>query len=367
MKKAFMMFLCVVSALGLGVTAEAQITISTNDFLPPVGSSVGVVQLDVVTEDLFDAAAAVTGGGNTWDFSELTTSGPLPGVMVDPFTAPAIDSFPGANLVIQYVFGTDTSWNFIRSVPTAYEELGAVSHVGGFPIQVNPTNYSIPLYSFPIDFNDSWSTTNNSVLELGPGIRTETYDTTFFSVDAYGTLSYNGNSMACLRFTVVQRIHAVSIVNNIPFSTTLSTTERLEFVGSGFSQAVLLGRTTLNGSVSYFGYGLNAFVNTPTDIVQNDPDLVPGDYELSQNYPNPFNPETNISFGLPEQQHVDLTVYNVLGQSLATLVDQSLPAGNYTVSWDGTDRHGNAMASGVYLYRLQAGTVVDTRKMMLVK
>ncbi|MCD6250681.1 MAG: T9SS type A sorting domain-containing protein [candidate division Zixibacteria bacterium] len=94
---------------------------------------------------------------------------------------------------------------------------------------------------------------------------------------------------------------------------------------------------------------------------------LPIGFALMQNYPNPFNPETNLEFALPYATHVTLTVYNVLGQAVVTLVNDELPAGTHGIQWRGTDQQGQAVASGVYLYRLQAGTETMTRKMMLLK
>ena len=88
----------------------------------------------------------------------------------------------------------------------------------------------------------------------------------------------------------------------------------------------------------------------------------PDKFELAQNYPNPFNPATTISYTIPEAQQVQLTVYNVLGKEIATLVNKQQPAGNYKVFFDGSD-----LPSGIYIYKLQAGNFVQTRKMMLVK
>lgn len=94
---------------------------------------------------------------------------------------------------------------------------------------------------------------------------------------------------------------------------------------------------------------------------------LPSDFALMQNYPNPFNPETSLEFALPRNAHVTLTVYNMLGQVVVTLVDSELPAGSHKVQWHGDDQQGRAVASGVYLYRLQAGAETMTRKMMLLK
>ncbi len=96
-------------------------------------------------------------------------------------------------------------------------------------------------------------------------------------------------------------------------------------------------------------------------------DALPTDYELAQNYPNPFNPSTIIEFALPVGGHANLTVYNVMGQRVKVLVDRHEPAGFHQVVWDGRDFGGGRVASGVYLYRLEAGQTVLTRRMLLLK
>jgi hypothetical protein len=89
--------------------------------------------------------------------------------------------------------------------------------------------------------------------------------------------------------------------------------------------------------------------------------------DLSQNQPNPFNPGTTIPYSLEEQMQVTLTVFDVAGRRVRTLVDNVQPAGAYSQLWDGTNDAGQSVASGVYLYRLRAGTYEETRKMTLVR
>ncbi len=94
---------------------------------------------------------------------------------------------------------------------------------------------------------------------------------------------------------------------------------------------------------------------------------IPSTLELSQNYPNPFNPTTQIRFSLPEQANVKLEIFDVTGRRVTTLINEHMQSGNYTVTWDATDRSGRSVTSGVYIYRLQAGDMVESKRMMFLK
>jgi hypothetical protein len=93
----------------------------------------------------------------------------------------------------------------------------------------------------------------------------------------------------------------------------------------------------------------------------------PESYSLNQNYPNPFNPETDISYTLPKDCDVKLTIYNVIGQKIKVLVDEHQTAGSKSVYWDGKDEKGKQVASGIYFYRMKAGEFTDAKKMILMK
>lgn len=102
--------------------------------------------------------------------------------------------------------------------------------------------------------------------------------------------------------------------------------------------------------------------NTDRVEIQRFGEELPSEFTLDQNYPNPFNPTTTIRFGLPESAEVTLEVYSILGQKVMTLINENRSAGWHTVSFNGA-----GLSSGVYIYRIQAGGMVQTKKLMLVK
>lgn len=91
------------------------------------------------------------------------------------------------------------------------------------------------------------------------------------------------------------------------------------------------------------------------------------EYQLYQNYPNPFNPETMLAYDILEAGHVTLQIFNTVGQEVRTLIDETQSPGAYQVRWDGRNTLGQALPSGIYFYRLQAGEFVQIRKMTLVQ
>ncbi|MBU0710713.1 T9SS type A sorting domain-containing protein [bacterium] len=96
-------------------------------------------------------------------------------------------------------------------------------------------------------------------------------------------------------------------------------------------------------------------------------ETLPKAFALKQNFPNPFNPVTSIAFEMPSDQNVRLTVYNMLGQNVRTLVNDQRSAGRYTILWDGRDNSGHMVGSGVYFYQIQAGSFTKTAKMVFLK
>ena len=98
-----------------------------------------------------------------------------------------------------------------------------------------------------------------------------------------------------------------------------------------------------------------------------DEEFIPTEFALHQNYPNPFNPVTTLNYGLPEQSMVVMTVYDLMGREVTTLVNQVQKAGYHTIRWNGTDQSGQVVSAGLYIYRITAGDYSVARKMILLK
>jgi hypothetical protein len=124
--------------------------------------------------------------------------------------------------------------------------------------------------------------------------------------------------------------------------------------------------TTLAVSDGSAVYLYTSQQRSPTDIETQVISELPGSF-LLQNYPNPFNPSTRIEFSLDARTHVELVIYNVMGQKVSTLVNQSLSPGHHTATWNGTNDNGRPVASGIYFYRLSTSEATATRKMILLR
>ena len=95
--------------------------------------------------------------------------------------------------------------------------------------------------------------------------------------------------------------------------------------------------------------------------------LLPDEFALHQNYPNPFNPITTLRYNLPENGHVNVTIYDMLGRQVKTLINKTQDAGYKAVIWNATNDYGKPVSAGIYLYQIQAGEYISTKKMVLLK
>jgi hypothetical protein len=165
----------------------------------------------------------------------------------------------------------------------------------------------------------------------------------------------------------VQRVHREGSTlwtsNGVAVSTAPYSQIGVTVIGDGHGGAILAWMDGRSGTYLHiYGQGIDSTgtLGMTTDI--DDYESAPEDFFLLQNYPNPFNPTTSIQYQVSSNTQVSLKVYDVLGNEVATLVDEYKPAGSYEVNFDS-----NGLSSGVYFYKLQSGLFVETKKMILLR
>jgi hypothetical protein len=164
-----------------------------------------------------------------------------------------------------------------------------------------------------------------------------------------------------------------------PYDSTKSLVIQIEQCGvTGSSATMYVAQTLLSGNRrtfsafnapcpwAYFSQQNNVLncgitIGPPVGIVHSG-NIIPSLYSLEQNYPNPFNPATDIKFAIPKDGFVKMIIYDVLGNEVKTLINEFKQAGVYTVNFDAS-----ALSSGVYFYKIESGTFVDTKKMLMIK
>ena len=140
-------------------------------------------------------------------------------------------------------------------------------------------------------------------------------------------------------------------------------------IDAGTDFFALEGDTLINEmSQDFIGAApdMGAFEFDPTTAIDADV-AIPQEFTLRQNYPNPFNPSTTITYQLAAVSEVKLSIYNLIGQEVATLVDTRQLAGRYSIKWHGKDKSGKNVTSGLYVYRLETAEFVLARKLLLVR
>jgi hypothetical protein len=228
---------------------------------------------------------------------------------------------------------------------------------------------SVAQYFIPPAYPVTIDTLKYFIATTGPGFFARIYDDDGPN-GLPGTILYTStvsNPPAGLR----------SVVVNPPLSITsggfyVSWDMNGEGIAIGEDQSLPISNRSLEGFAGIFSTYRNgaerdpiirAVVNLPSSVsVQSSSTEVPVRYTLNQNYPNPFNPETRIDFAIPKDGFVTLKVFDILGREVAVVVKENLKAGTYTADFNAA-----GLNSGIYFYRLQSGSYMETRKMLLVK
>ena len=178
--------------------------------------------------------------------------------------------------------------------------------------------------------------------------------------------------------TTIRNILEANYWNKIKVVTDRSGLEKKFFINDQFIckltssalfpvEHLFIGDVSTRGSFGTLYYD-HVIVLTDTTATQASMEcIVPIEFALYQNYPNPFNSSTTIKYQLPEATEVKLEIYNLLGQRIRTLVDQSQPPGSYLIRWDGADDFNQPVGSGVCLYQLKTKNSIQTNKLIILR
>lgn len=258
-----------------------------------------------------------------------------------------------ASYILQYAVG------LITSFPGGLGKVGKIdAELSAFSFRIEP-GVQTGEYSLYVSLNKPSNTYgisiklkyDSTIVHVGSIAATRLTDSMSMAVNLPGNramLAMAGiqpmnaaGDIAMISFAILQK--------NYPKNATLFTMEQF-----------MLNETEHAGDIGGITLSVRGFVSVP-DV-----------YSLSQNFPNPFNPATTIKYDLPENSTVRITVYNVLGQAVNTLVNEQQPAGYYSVQWNGTNHDNKQVASGMYIYRIEAAgsnnrVFTQVRKMLLLR
>lgn len=336
----------------ISCTALAQITINSSD----VAAMFAIGNTATIYEDTLQSMVDIgsPGGGNNWDFTNLNSNLSVTLESIDPSTSPYINDFPTAN-ICNYSASTiggnlSEIWTYSK-LNGQFDVLGNAAVTSAFPGFVTEISYD-PYrrqYENPMTFNSQWSDTYTQTISVNGAPLNSSSVSISTIVDAYGTMTIPGGaSYEALR---IREELTISGMTSVSFSF-LSKSGAQVNVNAVDANPPNSGMISVDGTTYYDG--LITSVEQTSDV--------PKDFTLKQNYPNPFNPTTNIQYSIPEASFVELKVYDVLGNEVATLVNEEQAAGVYRADFSGSD-----LASGLYIARITAGNYTNTIKMSLLK
>jgi Endoglucanase len=265
-----------------------------------------------------------------------------------------------------------SSWSTQHKIPVVLSEFGAIdtskynSHMcyyGTVTQQALANNVPFEAWEDGGDFKfyNRTQHTWNEIKDILIHTYKESPNNLTISAAANTSIKIQWKSNTAENDSIVIERKEDPIVDFVPFATVGPTT------------SAFIDTTTSEGTAYYYRLSVNI---KDSIIAQSYPIMMtahlsttsvpltnaPFRFQLSENYPNPFNPTTTISFQLPQRLHVTLKVYDVIGREVATLVNEELSVGNHTQQWNAMN-----MSSGIYFYRLQAGSFTETKKLVLVK
>ena len=214
------------------------------------------------------------------------------------------------------------------------------------------------------DGNDDITDYNGAAPDMGAFETTMAAPTgfTLYSLETYVTLLWDAVSIDDFNYYIVERSTDVEFADDV---------ESNALIVNYFEDHDLEYDTEYFYRVYYVAAGANSeysdVLSVTLEWLDVDGEQLPTVYALHQNYPNPFNPVTNLSYDLPEDAMVNITVFDMMGRVVRTLVNDQQSAGYKSLQWNATNNSGQPISAGLYIYTIQAGEFSQTKKMILLK
>lgn len=363
----------VVAAMLLAAAApvRAQITLTADDVIREYQEATQWTEFEATAITGADAVFAATGTDATYDFTTMTFAEGDALATVN-FTMPA--DVPGASnealsqaTHVQRIFedaedigvgeGEISAYNFVQITEDGVRWIGQANVFDVDEDGVEDTTlfvYDSPIrqIALPLTYPDTWEGEGTYTATVS-GFTLQQRRTVVGEVEGWGTLITPAGTAPALRVRETITIETIGVPLPPVVSTEINFITREGFVA-------YLALNEEGAAVEWAGY--TVFENTSASAIERLEDEMPARFRLEPNYPNPFNPQTTIHYSLTEAGAVELRVFDTLGREVATLVDAVQAPGRYRLTFEAAD-----LPSGVYLYRLAAGTHAETRSMLLIE
>lgn len=278
---------------------------------------------------------------------------------IDASIMPQADSFPSATFCSADTEDFDGTDYYYSLSQNEYRELGYVMNRHDPIITIyEPGKLLMPL---PLSYSvQSWTSVSRTSLDLF-GIVIEDVDSSVYEIDAWGTMVTAFGTFEVLR--IHQYIYMRVYLNGE--LSAADEAEQYKWIDRSGLAVVSIYRPGIDSTFTSGQVVIRALSN-PNETASLP--TVVTNVQLAQNYPNPFNSNTQIQYNLPQLANVNLRVFDILGREVATLVSGEMQSlGQHVVNWNGRNNAGIGVATGTYVYRIEAGEFRDEKKMMLVK
>lgn len=343
----------------LSLTLSAQIVIDSDEIPHEVGTQWIKNSAVDVTVTLGSA-----GGPQTWDFTSQPMGGENSYVsIVEPGESPYIDTFSGdVNLVYCSPAGPDTVYQYysLNSNYLIMHGLGAVSPTTPFVWPYIPQD-SIPC---PQSYDSSYSFHYGFHERIIPGSYMDYHHYGFVEYDAYGTVHIPYDSFECLRARTYDTCAMTVYVSYVPVFWDTTTFINYQFVAEDYGAVVCVKSDTNETDPNYTeAFVLERLTLFLSGIEDNESST---DIEC-MHYPELFSDFTTIQYSLPGQNHVELTLYDINGRIVKTLVNDTQGKGDYSYRWYGENYNGQLLGSGIYFYQLKVGNNIHTDRVVLIR